>query len=141
MKIPDVNVLLYAVNPRCPQHLTAKQWFETNSAANVVIAYPWSVILGFVRICTRRGIFESPLTVDASLEIVRSLLSQTNAKTVDPTVKHMGIVSRLLLSAGTAGNLTTDAHLAALAIEHEAELASFDADFQRFAGLSFKHLQ
>jgi len=36
---------------------------------------------------------------------------------------------------GTGGNLTTDAHLAALAIEHGAELCSCDADFSRFAGL------
>lgn len=37
--------------------------------------------------------------------------------------------------SGTAGNLVTDAHLTALAIEHGAELCTADRDFGRFAGL------
>ena len=41
----------------------------------------------------------------------------------------------LLLESGTAGNLTTVAQLAALAIEHGAELVSYDRDFGRFQGL------
>jgi predicted nucleic acid-binding protein len=45
------------------------------------------------------------------------------------------VLRQLLEPLGTAGNLTTDAHLAALAIEHGAELCSTDMDFSRFAGL------
>jgi predicted nucleic acid-binding protein len=51
------------------------------------------------------------------------------------------LLGALLIGAGTAGNLTTDAHLAAIAIEHGATLASFDRDFIRFAGLKFEHLR
>jgi predicted nucleic acid-binding protein len=45
------------------------------------------------------------------------------------------VLRGLLEPFGSAGNLTTDAHLAALAIEHGAELCSSDTDFSRFAGL------
>lgn len=141
MKIPDLNVLIYAINTESPQHLQARKWFEQAAGAHQVIAYPWAVLLGFLRITTRRGILEQPLTLETSLGIVDSLLAAPNARTLDPTTRHMGIVGRLLLGAGTADNLTTDAHLAALAIEHNAELISFDADFQRFAGLNFVHLR
>ena len=51
-----------------------------------------------------------------------------------------GILARLLLSAGTAGNLTTDAHIAAIAIEHQAEVLTFDKDFARFSGLRYQLL-
>lgn len=40
---------------------------------------------------------------------------------------------------GTAGNLTTDAQLAALAVEHQAELHSNDSDFARFDGLRWRN--
>jgi predicted nucleic acid-binding protein len=46
-----------------------------------------------------------------------------------------GLLERL----GTAGNLTADAHLAALAIEYQAELHSTDADFSRFSGLRWRN--
>jgi uncharacterized protein len=53
--------------------------------------------------------------------------------------RHAEILFGLLEHLGTAGNLTTDAHLAALCIEHQAELHSTDADFVRFPGLRWKN--
>jgi predicted nucleic acid-binding protein len=54
---------------------------------------------------------------------------------VHPTDRHLPVLRDLLLPLGTAGNLTSDAHLAALAIEHGAMLCSCDVDFSRFPGL------
>jgi uncharacterized protein len=54
---------------------------------------------------------------------------------INPTERHAAVLRELLLPLGTAGNLTTDAHLAALAIEHDAQLCSCDTDFARFSGL------
>lgn len=135
MKIPDLNVLLYAANSASAQHHTAKQWFETQYNTGQSIGYAWVVLLGFIRLSTRRGILQEPLTVDTCLATIDTLLNHSAASTVHPTERHIGIVARLLLGAGIAGNLTTDAHLAALAIEHGAELVTFDRDFSRFAGL------
>ena len=145
MKLPDVNVLIHAVNPQSPSHEIARQWFEDTynayASTGVGIAYAWVSILGLIRLSTRNGIMQEPTTVETCLASIDKLLSHPGASIVHPTDRHLGIVGRLLMAAGTAGNLTTDAHLAALAIEHNAELVTFDRDFERFAGLHFQLLK
>jgi toxin-antitoxin system PIN domain toxin len=140
VKIPDLNLLLYAVNAQSPMHLQAKRWFETQYSTDQTVGYAWVVILGFIRLCTKRGIMEQPLDTTTCLAILDTLLNHPSAQIVHPSERHMGILGRLLLGAGTAGNLSTDAHLAALAIENGAELVTFDRDFERFAGLRFSLL-
>ena len=93
-----------------------------------------------MRLCTRRGILARPLGVEQALETISCWLSQPSSRVIDPGHRHAALLGRLLLGAGTAGKLTTDAHLAALAMEHGATLGSFDPDFERFPGLSFGHL-
>jgi len=91
--------------------------------------------LGFVRIATNRTIFERPLRpAEATLE-VRAWLSAPNAQVLVPGEAHADILFGLLDHLGTAGNLTTDAHLAALAMEYHAEVATTDTDFARFLKL------
>jgi toxin-antitoxin system PIN domain toxin len=97
-------------------------------------------LLGFLRLCTRTGIFAKPLGIDHALAVVDVWLSQPNASILHPTDRHAGVLGRLLLGAGAAGNLVSDAHLAALAIEHGADLGTFDRDFARFAGLRLQLL-
>src|SRR6266540_343203 len=96
-------------------------------------------ILGFVRISTHRHILRYPLPVDAACATARSWLAQPQVNVLHPGDRHGEILFGLLGSLGTAGNLTTDAHLAALAIEHQAELHSTDADFRRFPGLRWSN--
>jgi uncharacterized protein len=78
---------------------------------------------------------EKPLPVDRIIAIVRNWIAAPSAELIWPGSNHAGILFDLLLAAGTAGNLTTDAHIAALAIEYEAEVATTDLDVGRFAGL------
>jgi len=92
-------------------------------------------MLGFVRIMTHPRILHRPMTVEASVETIHSWLELSVVEIIHPGDRHAAICTRLLREAGTAGNLTTDAHLAALAIEHGARLASTDTDFARFVGL------
>ena len=96
------------------------------------IALAWTVILGFIRLTTSPRVFEHPLRVEDALRTVAAWLSQPSVSPLEPGDRHWSILGDLLLEAGTAGNLTTDAHLAALTIEHGAELCSTDADFGRF---------
>jgi toxin-antitoxin system PIN domain toxin len=140
VKLPDVNVLLYAANEASPAHEEARTWLETafNEAGGVGLA--WVALLGFIRLSTRRGIFPKPLTVEDAVSVVHAWLAHERATILHPSERHMTILARLLVGAQTAGNLTTDAHLAALAIEHGAILGSFDADFERFSGLRFDAL-
>lgn len=139
MIFPDVNVLLYAVNGDAPQHALAKGELERAYEAGPV-AMAWPALLGFLRLATRAGILARPLTIEQGLEVLRAWLDHPGTVLIHPTNEHAGILARLLVGAGRGGPLVSDAHLAALAIEHRAELLSFDADFARFAGLRFKHL-
>lgn len=132
MKLVDLNLLLYAVNEDAPHHETARAWLEGILASDEAVAMPWSVLLGFLRISTRVGIFPKPLEPEQAMETVEGWLGCPVVTVLRPGEGHWDILRRLLEGAGTAGNLTTDAHLAALAIEFDATLCSSDNDFARF---------
>lgn len=140
MKVIDLNVLLYAVNAEGPHHRAAKAWLESLLSGDETTALPWVVILGFLRLVTHPSVFASPLRATQAIEVVEGWLSRPTVQTLGPGGEHWALLRDLLLAAGTAGNLTTDAHLAALAIEHGAELHSTDTDFARFTGLRWANL-
>jgi uncharacterized protein len=135
VKLVDVNLLLYAVDEVAQHHERARRWLESVLSGTEPVAPPWTVLLAFIRLATRAAIFTDPLTPDEALDIVDGWLAQPPVVVVHPTDRHATVLRELLHPLGTAGNLTTDAHLAALAIEHGATLCSADADFSRFPGL------
>ena len=135
MKLLDLNLLLYAVNADAAHHRSAKRWLEAALADDEPVALPWVVLLGFLRIATNHHILAQPLTVEQALAVVDGWLSQPGVRVLPPGEEHWRVLKTLLAETGTAGNLTTDAHLAALAIEHGATLFSTDTDFQRFTKL------
>jgi toxin-antitoxin system PIN domain toxin len=135
VKVIDVNLLLYAVNRDSPKHAEAKGWLERTLTADEPVALPWAVILGFVRIATSARVFKRPLSADEAIGIVDGWLALDSVAPLSPSDDHWRLVKELLAETGTAGNLTTDAHLAALAIESDAELCSTDTDFGRFRRL------
>ncbi|RZL89929.1 MAG: PIN domain-containing protein [Variovorax sp.] len=140
MKLPDTNVLLNAVQVASPFHPSAKRWMEEAFNGSEGVGLAWVVLLGFLRISTRSGILKEPLPMPDALAVVDSWLLHPNARIVQPGELHSGILGRLLLTGAGGSNLSTDAHLAALAIEHNAEVGTFDRDFKRFAGLRFELL-
>jgi uncharacterized protein len=133
--LPDVNLLIHAYNSESPVHAAATQWWRELMNEPRPVGLAWVAILGFLRISTHRHILSNPLPVAAAAATARSWLSQPQVCVLHPGERHGEILFGLLESLGTAGNLTTDSHLAALAIEHQAELHSTDADFKRFPGL------
>jgi toxin-antitoxin system PIN domain toxin len=135
VKLVDVNLLLYAVNTDAPNHLRARTWFENVLSGTEPVAFAWVVLLAFLRLSTKAIVFPRPLKVDEALSIMELWLSQPSAQVVHPTDHHLKVLTGLITPMGTGGNLTTDAHLAALAIEHGAELCSCDNDFRRFPAL------
>ncbi|MDP9178398.1 MAG: type II toxin-antitoxin system VapC family toxin [Gemmatimonadota bacterium] len=135
MKVIDLNLLLYAVNRDSPRHSDAMTWLQEAMSGEERIALAWTVMLGFIRVTTSPRVLEHPLSVDNALRTVDAWLSQPSVSPLEPGDAHWSILRDLLLEAGSAGNLTADAHLAALAIEHGAELCSTDADFARFKRL------
>lgn len=139
MKLVDANVLLYAVDEASPYNERAKRWCEEQLSGAETVAFAWTVLLAFVRLATNPRVFTTPLTLDEALDLVDSWLEQPPATVVHPTDRHSRLLRELLTSLGTAGNLTSDAHLAALSIEHGAELCSADADFARFPGIRWSN--
>jgi toxin-antitoxin system PIN domain toxin len=135
VKLPDLNLLLYAVDAEAEAHVPARAWLEETLSGTESVGFAWTVLLGFTRISTNPAIYEQPLRIEEALDFVDRWLVQPVAMIVEPTDRHAAILRDLLEPLGTGGNLVSDAHLAALAIEHGAELCSRDNDFARFAGL------
>jgi uncharacterized protein len=135
VKLPDVNLLLYAADESSPHQARVRSWLEQTLSGTEEVGFAWLALLGFIRISTNPFAFGNPLSLAKAFEFVDSWLGQPVATIVQPTAQHAAHLHDLLESVGTAGNLTSDAHLAALAIEHGAELCSHDADFSRFEGL------
>lgn len=135
MKLVDVNLLVYAVDRESLRHEPARAWVEEALSGIETVALPWHTLIGFVRLVTRSAVMTRPLAADEAFDYVDEWLDQPCATVVHPTERHSALVRGLLRSVGTAGNRTSDAHLAALAIEHDAQLCSADADFSRFPGL------
>lgn len=135
MKLIDANLLLYAVNRDAPHHERVRPWLEGRLSGSETIALSWTVLLAFLRLSTRPIAFSSPLSLSEAFSVVESWLSRPCVVVVHPTDRHVAVLRDLLETSGTAGNSTSDAHLAALAIEHGAEVCSSDSDFGRFPGL------
>ncbi len=135
MIVPDINLLVYAYSADAPFHAAAKGWWENLLSGTEEVGLSWNVVYGYLRIMTSERIMANPLTPQEALEDVGSWMKRRCVEMILPGKRHIGILSSLLDSVGVAGNLTTDAVLAALAIEYQAELHSNDSDFSRFPGL------
>ncbi|HUF62571.1 MAG TPA: type II toxin-antitoxin system VapC family toxin [Verrucomicrobiales bacterium] len=139
MIIPDVNLLIYAHNDQAPQHAKARAWWEGLMNGRTPVGLPWITIGGFIRLMTHPRILATPLDVSSTLAYVRAWLSQPPVRIVQPGSRFEQLFLDYLALLGAAGNLTTDAQLAALAVEHQAELHSSDTDFARFDGLRWRN--
>jgi len=138
VKLPDTNLLVYAMDSSSARHAPARAWLDAQLSGTETIAFAWAVLLAFLRLSTNPRVFAAPLTPGEALDVIDGWLAQPSVTVIHPTERHPAVLRELLEPLGTAGNLTSDAHLAALAIEHGAELCSSDADFSRFAGLRWE---
>ena len=132
MNVVDANVLLYAVNRDARHHQAAKKWLDAALSGQATVGFSWIVLLAFLRLTTKVGLFPSPLEVPQALAIVDDWLAQPAAIVLEPTARHSHLLGELLRATGVGGNLTNHAHLAALALEHRGQIISFDNDFDRF---------
>lgn len=139
MILPDVNILVHAYDSTFREHRAAKAWWERTLNSGEPVGLPWLSVLGFIRITTSRRIMASPLPVGEAIAIARTWLACPNVRIATPGDRHAETVFGLLEDLGTGGNLTTDADLAALALEYRAEVATVDTDFQRFRGVRRIH--
>lgn len=136
MILVDANLLIYAVNEDLPQHKQARRWWEEVLSGVTAVGIPWVSVLAFLRVCTNPRVFSRPLSPEAAIAYVDEWLAQPPVRLVGPGTGHWAVLRNLLVQTGTAANLTTDAHIAALALEHGYHIYSADNDFQRFSGVT-----
>jgi toxin-antitoxin system PIN domain toxin len=122
-----------------PLHRKAKSWLEERMSGTETIGLPWNVLLAFLRITTRHGALRHPLSPAQAFHLVDAWLDQPAVTVLHPGPRHVRLLRDLLEPLGLGGNLTSDAHLAAIVIEHGAELCSSDTDFLRFQGLRWRN--
>ena len=138
MKLVDANVLLYADNTRAEQHEMARKWLLNGLAGFETLLVPWLVSLAYLRVATNPRAVAQPLTIPAACDFLRKVLGHPRVVVPEPDSRHLERVEMLLRATGVGGNLVGDAHLAALALQHEAAVVSFDHDFGRFPGVSWE---
>lgn len=135
MILPDINVLVHAHNSDSPVHERARLWWDACLGGTEGVGLAWVTLLGFVRITTHGRILLRPLTVREVFARIESWLALPHVHIPHPSERHFSGLREALEHLGTAGNLTTDAHLATLAIERGYVLYSTDTDFARFPRL------
>jgi uncharacterized protein len=138
MVVVDANVLLYAVDRASAHHEPARSWLDAALTGNEAVGLAWVALLAFIRVATSSAVFPTPLTIDQAASQVEAWLAAPAAVVAQPTPRHASLLHGLLRDTGTAGNLTNDAHLAALALEHGADIVSYDRDFGRFPGVKHR---
>jgi toxin-antitoxin system PIN domain toxin len=135
----DTNLLLYAENSVSEHHETARTWWDEQLSGSEPVAVCWPVLTAFVRIGTNPRLHAHPLTLSEAIERVQSWLEQPSFRVIQPTEQHWQIFQRMLRAGTAVANLVSDAHLAALAVEHNCTLCTTDKDFSRFRGLKWKN--
>lgn len=135
MILLDANLLIYAVDADSPQHARVRPWLEGLLSGTGPVGLPWIVALAFLRVTTHPAIMQRPLPAERALAYLDEWLALPCVRLVGPGPGHWPVLRNLLLTTGTAGNLCSDAHIAALALEQGWAVASADNDFRRFPGL------
>lgn len=139
MILVDANLPLYAEDSLSSQHASAREWWDRQLSGSEPVGLSWPVLTAFVRITTNPRLHRRPLTLGEASDRVQSWLEQPCVRIVHPSEQHWTIFRSMLVEANATGNLVPDAHLAALAVEHGAELCSTDGDFARFRGLRWRN--
>lgn len=139
MILVDANIPLYAENPATAHHERARRWWDQVLSGNEPVGLCWPVVTAYIRIATNARVFVQPLTLVQACHRVQSWFDQPCVRMVAPTPSHWQVLAELLTTANANANLVPDAHLAALAIEHNCEFYSADTDFSRFPKLKWRN--
>ena len=139
MILVDANMLLYAEDEQSAKHEAAREWWDGQLSENPGVCLCWPVISAFIRISTNPRVFTRPLTIEQAADRVSSWLGRPNVRIIQPTSQHWQTLHKLLVQGQAHGNLVSDAHIAAMAIDNGCELDSTDADFSRFRGLKWRN--
>ena len=139
MIVPDINLLVFAYNYMSPEHDAAARWWENLVNGTGDIGVPWLVDTGFVGLMSNPNVMGSSLSGIEAADLVSGWFSHGHITPIDPGVGYLSHFRELLAITGAGGNLVPDAHIAALAIEHDAEVHTHNSDFARFPGVRWRN--
>jgi uncharacterized protein len=131
----DVNIVVYAHNAGAPLHLAARAWTEKVFSGAEPVGIPWAVAHAFLRLTTDKRILDDPFDATEATAIIDSWFTSPAVKVIEAGPRYWSILRSLLVNGNVRGSLVSDAHLAALAIEHNATIYTADADFRRFSAV------
>ncbi len=137
--IVDANLLLYARNSSDPRHTQASAFLEQALNGPHRVGLPWQSLTAFVRIATHPRVFATPLSPTAASDQVEEWLAAPAAWVPVPGDGHAEVLLAMVRQLRLVGPLISDAHLAALAVEHGTGIWSTDTDFARFPGLRWEN--
>jgi uncharacterized protein len=135
MILLDVNILLYAHSESSPRHRQAREWIEKVMAEREEIGLPWSTIHGFLRVVTNPAAYTRPRDLASACQVIDDYLVHSNVSTIEPAPDYWKLFRRVLTESQAGHRLLPDAHLASLALQHNAAICTNDKDFTRFRGV------
>jgi len=138
VKLVDANVLLNALNEDSRHHEAARIWLDNALVGDEAIGLPWLCLVAFTRLATHPSVFPAPLAAVTALDRVEEWLATPAAVTLGPGVHHIRLWRQALKQTGGGGNLVNDAYLAALALENNATIVTFDTAFARFDSVEWR---
>lgn len=140
MILLDANILIYATNAAAPECAVAKPWLEEKLNGRPRVGLSWVTILAFVRLASNPMVTRGAVTpAEAWRRVSEEWLVRPNVWIPEPGSGHAAILGRLLAHPAMTSRKVTDAHLAALAIEHGLTLCSTDGDFSLFKELRWEN--
>ena len=138
MILPDVNILIYAVDPTAADHDRYRQWLGSVIHGDATYGMSPQVLSSVVRILTNPKAFHKTQPLEQVLGFANMLIDRPNCQIIQPGPRHWQIFCKLCRQGNARGNLVPDAWLAALAIESGCEWITLDRDFRRFEGLRWR---
>jgi uncharacterized protein len=139
MDLLDVNILLNAHRRDAPRHLEFLAYVQSLVNGDQPFAIPAVVFSGFFRVATHPRIFDPPSKFDDALIFAEQLRSQAHCIAIVPGGRHWSIFVDMCRKGAARGSLISDAYLAAMAVEANAELVTDDRGFGRWPGLKWRH--
>jgi toxin-antitoxin system PIN domain toxin len=134
MILLDANILLYVYLDVFPQHQRTAEWLENLlTTRKEIVGVSWIATTAFMRISTNRRVFKVPSSPEESADRLDELFTHPMVQMILPTESHWSVYSGLIREMNLLGDIVMDAHIAAIAIEHKASIASSDKDFRRFS--------
>jgi uncharacterized protein len=135
MIVLDANLLLYAYDRDAPENAAAKRWLAGIFSGTDLVGLPWLSVWAFLRLITNSRIFANSIPMSAAIQMVEQWMARPNVRLLSPGEHHWSILRQLLIDANIRAAQTTDAQIAAIAIEFGGVLYTTDRGFARFPGL------